>query len=106
MAAPQMMDSSGADASDTDTEDQPADTSNGYTIELKVDSSGKMSIGVEPAAEEASEESGEAEGDDAQPVANLGEAIRVIKDIINNAGQMQDADEGAADMSSGYGKGM
>jgi hypothetical protein len=82
------------------------DMSNGYTIELCVKPDGSMTIGVEPIAEEQSEESGESGGDgDTQPVSSLGDAIRVIKDIVAHAGDISDMQGSQDAMSSGYGKG-
>jgi hypothetical protein len=94
-------------ATEDPAEDAGMDMSNGYTIELTVKPDGSMTIGVEPIAEEQSEESGEAGGDaeDTQSVSSLGDAIRVIKDIVAHAGDISDMQGSQDAMSSGYGKG-
>jgi hypothetical protein len=94
------------------TPDEGADAPGGYTIEINVSADGKITVGVEPASEESAEESGSAQpgddaegtGDDTQPVANAREAAKLVVDIINNAGQMQDTGADDAAMSGGYGK--
>jgi hypothetical protein len=80
--------------------DAPDDTSNGYTIEIKVDGSGAITLSVEPAADEAAEEQGEG-AESGQPVKNIKEACSLVMDIFNNAGQMTDGGDG--DFDSGFG---
>jgi hypothetical protein len=93
-------------ATEDPAEDAGMDMSQGYCIELKVKADGSMTIGVEPLAEEQSEESGEdGSEDDSQPVSSLGDAIRVIKDIVAHAGDISDMQGSQDAMSSGYGKG-
>ena len=88
-----------------DADAGPADASQGYCIELNVAADGSMTIGVEPASVEAGEEgSGDTDQEDTQPVANLAEALRLIKDIVAHAGQIEDAVAGNTDMAAGYGK--
>jgi hypothetical protein len=111
--------SGGAPADDSG---QGMDMSKGYCIELKVKADGSMTVGVEPLDEEMSEEAGAAGSsgapadpsadpseagetdDDAQPVSSLGDAIRVIKDIVAHAGDMTEMANSQDAMSSGYGK--
>jgi hypothetical protein len=91
-----------------DTSEDSGSLSNGYTIEIKVGGDGKISVGVEPNAEEAAEEGGEdgAEGgDDMQPVGSFKEAMKLANDIYTHAGNIQASGAGASDMSSGYGGG-
>lgn len=92
--------------------DAPA--SAGFTVELKVDGQGKMTVCVEPAAEEAGEESSgavmagsddESGDDESQPVANIGEALKLIREIVTHGGQMADVGASSDEMSSGYGSG-
>lgn len=62
----------------------PADDDGSYTIEIKVDASGGIQVGVETGAQEAQE--GEDE-EQYQAVGNINEALRLVKDIYSNAGQ-------------------
>lgn len=74
-----------------------------------------MSVSVEPDAEEAGEEGGapsmpgapsspvEAEGDDSQAVTSIGEALKLIREIVLHGGQMTDTTASVDEMSSGYG---
>lgn len=64
--------------------EMPAQDDGSYTIEIKVDASGGIQVGVETGAQEAAE--GE-DGEQYQAVANIGEALRLVKDIYSNAGQ-------------------
>lgn len=64
----------------------PAEDDGSYTIEIKVDASGGIQVGVETGAQEAAESEGE-DGGQYQAVANIGEALRLVKDIYSNAGQ-------------------
>jgi hypothetical protein len=103
---PSMAPPDDSGASEDPSEDAGMDMSQGYCIELRVKADGTMTIGVEPLAEEQSEESGESgEDDDTQPVSSLGDAIRVIKDIVAHAGDISDMQGSQDAMSSGYGKG-
>lgn len=66
----------------------PAEDDGSYTIEIKVDASGGIQVGVETGAQEAQEsEAGAEDGEQYQAVANIGEALRLVKDIYSNAGQ-------------------
>lgn len=62
----------------------PADDDGSYTIEIKVDASGGIQVGVETGAQEAQE--GEDE-EQYQAIGNINEALRLVKDIYSNAGQ-------------------
>lgn len=87
-------------------EDSAPEAGGGFTVELKVDAQGKMTVCVEPAAEEAGEESGDEgapEDDESQPVANIGEALKLIREIVTHGGQMSDVGAGADEMGAGYG---
>ena len=64
----------------------PAEDDGSYTIEIKVDASGGIQVGVDTGAQEAQESEGE-DGEQYQAVANIGEALRLVKDIYSNAGQ-------------------
>jgi hypothetical protein len=87
----------------------------GYTIELKVSADGKMSVSVEPDVEEAGEEAGVTpppDGaapvppeDDSQDVASLGEALKLIREIVMRGGEQTDMGASQDEMSSGYGAG-
>jgi len=102
-----------ADAAPTDDADQGA--SSGYTIELHVDGTGAISVSVEPdGADEADASAappdgsgapmeGEEDQDEAQPVPNIREAVKLILDIYKNAGQMQDNSGDMDQMAQGYG---
>ena len=99
-------------------DDSSVDMSQGYCIEINVAANNKITVSVEPASEESSEESGSDDGsdddtsadgsgdsgddEDAQPVANIREALKLVMDIYQNAGQMQDTGEDQSQMSSGY----
>lgn len=92
----------------TEGAESAPDMSNGFTIELNVGLDGKMTVSVEPAAEESSEEGSGSDGsddDEAQPVANIGEALKLIREIVAHAGQMTDTSASNDEMSSGYGSG-
>lgn len=93
------------------------DASQGYTICIHVDASQSISVSVEPGASPSDsgqtaadgsamagsdDQSGDDQGN-AQGVPNINAAIRIVKDIFNNAGQVQDADQSQTDMSSGFG---
>lgn len=100
-----------------DSASAPADASQGYTICIHVDASQAISVSVEPGASPSDsgqtaadgsamagsdDESGDDQGN-AQSMPNINAAIRIVKDIFNNAGQVQDADQSQTDMSSGFG---
>lgn len=71
----------------------------GFCIELHVKADGSMSVSVEP----ESEEQGEGEGEEqAQSVPNLQAAFKLMREIVDHAGQMADIGQGGSDMSSGY----
>lgn len=78
------------------------DMSQGYCIEIKVDASGKCSVGVEPAKEEAMEEGASVSGGEKyQPVGSFKDAIMVAMDIYKNKGQIQSGGDDAA-FSEGF----
>lgn len=87
------------------------DTSNGYTIEIHVTPDGKFAVGVEPMAAERTENNegdpigGDASGDEAnfQPVGSLGELVKLVREIVTNAGQMADTGADMDAMAAGYG---
>lgn len=62
----------------------PAEDDGSYTIEIKVDASGGIQVGVETGAQEAQESEGE---EQYQAVGSINEALRLVKDIYSNAGQ-------------------
>lgn len=103
---PDMMskDDMGATTDASATTDDSAPTG-GYCIEIKVTADGKMSVGVEPQADDAAEEGGE-NGDEGeyQSVSGMSDLMRLIKDIVSNAGQIEDISGGQDEMSAGYGK--
>jgi hypothetical protein len=96
------MTQSSAPTDPSDTDDTSPDMSGGYVIEIRVSADNKISVGVEPLAEESQEESGEG-SDDYQPVASVGEACKLIREIVAHAGQMADSGADADAMSAGYG---
>ena len=73
----------------------------GFCIELYVGADGKMSVAVEPKEEPVAEEGAEAPS---QPVANIQEAMRLIREIIEHDGEMTDPAASQDEMASGYGK--
>jgi hypothetical protein len=98
------------------TDDTATDTSAGYVIEIKCKPDGTFAVGVEPMAEEAQEESGEDGGasggsgeggadENYQTCTSLGAALRLVKDIVAHAGNKEDMQAGADEMSAGYSKG-
>jgi len=99
-----MADPTQATDPSTDTDDTSPDMSGGYVIEIRVSTDNKISVGVEPLAEEDQEESGEGEGsDDYQPVASVGEACKLVREIVAHAGQMADSGADSDAMAAGYG---
>jgi hypothetical protein len=94
-------------------EDQNEPSTDGsYVIEIAVSADGSIKVSVEPASEEAQEESGSdatgaggdtgGEDDEAQSVPNIREAIKLVLDIYRNAGQIEDTSGDTADMAKGY----
>lgn len=66
--------------------EMPAEDDGSYTIEIKVDASGGIQVGIETGAQEAQEVEGE-DGEQYQAVGSIDEALRLVKDIYINAGQ-------------------
>lgn len=89
----------------------PADTSQGYTISIMVGADQSIKVSVDPGTGDDSSDgaaaagSDDGSGDDSQTVPNIKAACKVVMDIFNNAGQIQDATQGQDQMSSGYGSG-
>jgi hypothetical protein len=103
MTDPNTQDA-GADTGSEDTEGTEDST---FVIEVTCGPDG-ISVGVESAAEEASE-SGEGSGDEdnARPVANIKEAMALIKQIYDAGGTMPS--DGAAEtdqLQAGYQEGQ
>lgn len=87
------------------------EASGGFVVELKVTADGKMSVSVEPMTEEAPA-APSADGtapaapeEDSQPVASLGEALKLIREIVTHGGEQTDMGASQDEMSSGYGGG-
>lgn len=81
------------------------DMSNGFCIEIRCTPDGKFAVGVEPLAEEAKEEAGEGgEGEDGdyQPVASIGEVLKLVREIVAHAGELVDTGAAADEMNAGY----
>ena len=101
MAAPDQTDDT------TSSTASPADTGAGaasYTIEISVTPDG-ISVGVESADQESSEESGAGGaggGSEATPVPSIKAALTMALDIYRNDGQMPEGN-GEDDMASGFG---
>lgn len=74
-------------------------TSGGFVIEIKVGADGQMSVGVEPASEEASE--GGDESGEYQPVASLPELFKLIKQLIASNGEQATSDD-QSEMDEAY----
>jgi hypothetical protein len=99
-----------ADPTETPEQDAPA----GYCIEVHVAADGSIKVSVEPEAEEASEEGAQAAGGaagdagaedaDAQPVANIREAIKLVMEIYKSQGELPDTSGDQAQMTAGYGQ--
>ena len=118
MAQPMMQDPNadaggGSGAAGAGAADEP-DTGGGYTIEISVIDDGKISVGVETAAEEDAEESGQGGGDQGEsPAAEAGEAksfkdiksaLTYVLMIYKNDGEPpEDETAGESDFQSGYG---
>lgn len=101
MADP-TMDETAAPAGDM-PEDAAPDMSGGYCIEIRVDGQGKLSVGVEPLAAEASEEGAEGGQDESyQSVNTIGDAVRLVREIYNHAGSLQADTAGEDQMAAGY----
>lgn len=89
-------------ATGDDTQQSPQ----GYCIEIHVGADGKISVDVEPEADEAAEEQGEGgESSKGQPVSGFKEALQVAMDIYKNDGQIQDAGAGDSDFAEGFASG-
>jgi hypothetical protein len=77
-----------------------------YVICINVGGDGSLSVSVDSAAAEAAEppeqEAMEAEEEDAQPVADIREAIKLVLDIYKNAGAKTDAGMEKQEMEAGY----
>ena len=89
----------GAPMMPPEAEGAAPDMAGGYCIEIYVTPDGKMSVAVEPKMAEESAPGEEA----AQPVANIGEAMRLVREIVANAGEMTDMGAGQDEMGAGYG---
>lgn len=77
----------------------------GFCVELYVKADGSMSVSVEPGKAEAAEDAGDPEGGEAsQPVGNIGEALKLIREIVTHGGQPTDMAASQDEMSAGYGK--
>lgn len=85
--------------------DQDMDMSGGYCIEIRVMPGDKVSVGVEPIADEMKEEGATPGGEeDYQPAPSFMAALKIANDIYKHAGQINDAASGGnEDMSAGYG---
>ena len=93
----------GDPSADTDT---APDMSAGYVIEITCTPDGKFTVAVEPKGEEASEEGAGGDGtddDEAQAVATIGDVCKLVREIVQHAGQMVDSDAGTEEMGAGYG---
>ena len=79
--------------------------SQGYTIEISVDGSGSITVGVEPAADEADEASeGEGgQGENMTPVGSIKEALAWALEVYRNQGEAQPQDDSEDQMSQGFG---
>jgi hypothetical protein len=90
-------------AAGADPSSPAPDMSAGYCIEIKVSGDGKISVGVESAAAEASEEGAESgQDEDYQSVPTIGDAVRLVREIYNHAGSLQSDSAGEDQMVSGY----
>lgn len=103
------MDDMSNQAAPADTEDTGTDMSGGYVIEIRCTPDGKFAVGVEPLAEESQEEGAGAAGEgedgesaDHQSVGSLGEALKLVREIVAHAGEMTDTTASADEMSAGY----
>lgn len=79
--------------------------SGGYCIEIRVDGSGQMKVGVEPAKPEEPEEGEEGEEESYQPVGSLQEAFKLVKQIISSQGTMEDQGTAQDQMNAGFSAG-
>lgn len=83
----------------------------GFTVCLKVGGDGQMSVSVEPDGEDAPAPGADPSADpaeeaaEAQPVGNIGEALKLIREIVQHGGEQVDAAAGQDAMSAGYGQG-
>lgn len=70
--------------------DQGIDMAGGYCIGIKVDAQGQVSVGVEPAKDEAAEEAASPSGGEKyQTVKSFKDALMLAMDIYKNQGQIQ-----------------
>lgn len=72
----------------------------GYSIEIYVDGDGKISVGVESGAEEASEHQATGQEPERTPVKGIREALEIVMDIYKNQGQMN---AGEDQFAAGFG---
>lgn len=86
--------------------------SQGFKVILMVAADGQMSVSVEEMgtgdaatamAAPGDTSMGEDQGADAQPVASLPEAFKLIREIVQAGGEPVDAGASMGDMSAGYG---
>lgn len=86
--------------------------SQGFKVILMVAADGQMSVSVEEMgtgdaatamAAPGDSSMGEDQGADAQPVASLPEAFKLIREIVQAGGEPVDAGANMGDMSAGYG---
>jgi hypothetical protein len=93
----------------TDPAADAQEDAGGYTIEIEVASNGSITVSVETDSQEEGEagQSPEAAPEDAgKSVPNIREAIKVVMDIYNNAGQQSDTNAADDQMSAGYKPGL
>ena len=88
----------------SDGSEQESDTSNGYSIEIRVAADQSITVSVEPAStEDAEEQGGGAETDeDSQPVASIREACKLVTQIFASQGELPDTGADDAQMTAGY----
>lgn len=94
--------------------DMPA---SGYCIEINVAADGSITVGVEPAKDEAAEEmpapgadpaappdpaAAAPDDDSAQPVKGIREAVQFVLDTYKNQGQVVGAMDGMDDLEEGF----
>lgn len=96
------MQQASQDAPDSSDSPQDSDSDNsqgsaGYTICIKVDGQGDISVGVTPASADDGDE--DDDSSDYAPAKNIKDALTVALDIYRNDGQVKDSD---ADFNEGY----
>lgn len=94
---------------DGSDQDPAEDTSKGYTIEINVAADNSITVSVEPKTEEDAEEQGGADGadsDEAQSVASIREACKLVQQIYAAQGEAPDTGADDAAMEAGYKPGM